>query len=89
MWPVGKQPADLTNVRRARELGLLITWTTGIRKADTNGPIGITRCGNTWARTSKNIRVANVASFFQNFSRYTLQRYDREFNGVLNALRHD
>jgi hypothetical protein len=32
---------------------LLITWTTGARKEATTGPIGITRCGNTWARTSE------------------------------------
>src|SRR5262249_7661789 len=32
---------------------LLIIWTTGARRADTNGPTGITRCGSTSARTTK------------------------------------
>src|ERR1051325_8294865 len=30
-----------------------ITWTTGVLRADTNGHTGITRCGNTSARTTK------------------------------------
>src|SRR5205823_7774621 len=30
-----------------------IIWTTGVRKAGTNGPTGITRCGSTSARTTK------------------------------------
>src|SRR5213080_3972171 len=40
----------------------LITWTTGARKADTNGPIGITRCGNTSGRITKELfaRLARI-----------------------------
>jgi hypothetical protein len=34
---------------------LLIIWTTGARRAGTNGPTGITRCGNTSARTTKEL----------------------------------
>ena len=31
----------------------LIIWTTGTRRAGTNGPTGTTRCGRTWARISR------------------------------------
>ena len=47
---------------RSRAGALLITWTTGVRRADTNGPTGITRCGSTWARTSKTVALAGVGS---------------------------
>ena len=36
-----------------RAAASLIIWTTGAQKAATNGPTGITRCGNTSASTSK------------------------------------
>ena len=43
--------------RCSRAAGLLIISTTGARRAGTNGLTGTTRCGNTWARTSKDRRA--------------------------------
>ncbi len=51
-WENSGPPTNFPPCSRAG--GLLIIWTTGVRRADTNGPTGITRCGSTWARTSKN-----------------------------------
>src|SRR5678815_770762 len=42
-------------LRSSKIAALLIIWTTGAHRAGTNGPTGITRCGNTSARTTKEL----------------------------------
>jgi len=58
---------------------LRIIWTTGARRAGTNGPTGITRCGNTWARTSEemtNDSASNAYSRIADERRISDIRYE-------------
>jgi hypothetical protein len=55
---VGKQGADLPIFRRAREAGDTHHLDDRARKADTNGPTGVIKCGNTWANIFKKLPSA-------------------------------
>src|SRR5947208_7216773 len=63
----GRTAGQPTECQRFSETAaLLIVWTTGARREVTNGPTGITRCGNTSERTTKHRqRLINACLVFE------------------------